>query len=101
MNSLRAALCGLRSPRARSRARSTTWFGTVMATPSAVISRSPGGTCCRLRTARRSTFTIVTSPLTTAASGLSSGAALTPGKSSAIELSTTSVSPRDGRTWLM
>ena len=29
------------------------------------------------------------------------GPALTPGKSSPIELSTTSVSPRDGRTWLM
>ena len=80
MNSLRAALCGLRSLRARSRARSTTSLGTVMTTPSAVISRSPGGTCCRLRTAWRSTFTIVTSPLTTAASGLSSGAALTPGE---------------------
>ncbi len=100
-NCLRATLCGLRTLRARSRARRTVSRGTVIRTPSTVTSRSPRGTRWRSRTARRSTLTIFRSPLISAAAGSSSGAAETPGNSSAIEVSTTSVSPSDGRTWLM
>ena len=79
-NSLRATLCGLRSPRARSRARSTASCGTVIATPSTVTSRSPGGTCCRLRTARRSTLTILCVALDHGGLGIVVGRGLDPGE---------------------